>query len=109
MGSPDFASPTLKILIESDHEVVAVVTKPDRPRGRGQEMQPTPIKQVALRAGLEVLEPEKADQPEFIQKARELRPDVIIVVAYGQILKRELLDLPKLFCMNLVSCYCKFF
>lgn len=101
IGTPEYAVPSLKTLISSEHEVVAVVTQPDRPKGRGRSIQQPPIKKIAIESRLKILQPEKAGEPEFIRKVRALLPDLIIVAAYGQILKQELLDIPKWFCMNL--------
>lgn len=101
MGTPDFALPTLRALHASPHEIQAVVTQPDRPKGRGRVLQASPIKQYAAANGLQVLQPEKASAPEFIDRLRALQPDLIIVIAYGQILKEPLLQVPKYFCMNI--------
>ncbi len=103
MGTPAFALPTLANLESSQHEIVSVVTQPDRPRGRGREVSFSPVKAFAVEKGLPVLQPEKARAPEFIDKIRALEPDLIVVVAYGQILKQALLDIPRHFCMNLHS------
>ena len=103
MGTPDFAVSTLNKLIESEHEVIAVVTQPDRPRGRGREVTPSPVKQVAMDSGIPVLQPEKAKSPEFIESFKKLAPDITVVVAFGQILKKEVLDTPNHFSMNLHS------
>ncbi|PIQ96784.1 MAG: methionyl-tRNA formyltransferase [Nitrospinae bacterium CG11_big_fil_rev_8_21_14_0_20_56_8] len=103
MGTPEFALPTLDRLASSRHEVLAVVTQPDRPRGRGQEVSPPPVKQLALERGIPVLQPEKASRPEFIEEIRKLNPDLIVVAAYGQILKREFLEIPRIFCVNVHS------
>jgi len=100
MGTPDFSIPTLKALHQSDHELQAVVTQPDRPRGRGREMLPPPVKQYALQHGLPVHQPEKASVPEFVETLEQLAPDLIVVVAYGQILKENFLAVPRHFCMN---------
>ena len=101
MGTPDFAVPTLRALHASRHTIAAVVTQPDRPKGRGQEMQPSPVKQFALEHGLKVLQPLKASAPESVEQLAALHPDMIVVIAYGQILKAGLLNLPKHFCMNI--------
>ena len=101
MGTSNFSVPVLKALIDSEYELIAVVTQPDRPKGRGQVVQAPPVKKVALQTGLRVLQPEKTGQLELIQEFRGLRLDMMVVVAYGQILNRELLDVPKRFCMNL--------
>ena len=103
MGTPEFAVPTLKKLVESPHRILAVVTQPDRPSGRGRELQPPPVKRFAEEVGIDVLQPEKASGPENLEALRRLEPDLIIVVAFGQILREELLAIPKHFCMNLHS------
>ena len=94
MGTPEFAVPALKALIEHSHEVVAVITQPDRPKGRGKKIVPSPVKRVALAYGLEVLQPEKASAPQFCEIIREKRPDLLVVVAFGQILKKNSLTFP---------------
>ncbi len=99
-GTPDFAVPTLKLLYEANHEMVGVVTQPDRPKGRGRTLQPSPVKQFALEKGLEIFQPEKASNPEFITDLYQLRTDMFVVVAYGQILRETVLEIPKWFCMN---------
>lgn len=101
MGTPDFALPTLRALHQSPHEIQAVVTQPDRPKGRGRELQASPIKQYAVANGLPVVQPEKAGDSEFIDRLRALQPDLIVVIAYGQILKEKLLQVPQYFCMNI--------
>jgi methionyl-tRNA formyltransferase len=101
MGTPEFAVPTLKALHRTGHEICAVVTQPDRPKGRGRELQASPVKLFALEAGLEIHQPEKASAPDCVEILRGLRPDLIVVAAYGQILKPDLLGLPRHFCMNL--------
>ena len=95
LGSPAFALPTLQALIDSPHEVVAVVTQPDRPAGRGHAPAPPPVKQLALDHGLNVMQPERVSEPEPVAALRALEPDVAIVAAYGQILRQRFLDLPK--------------
>jgi len=95
-GSPGFAIPSLERLIRSDHRVVGVVTREDKPSGRGRKVQPTPIKARALETGLEILQPARADDPGFLARVRSLSPDISVVVAYGKILKKEALDLPPL-------------
>lgn len=101
MGTPEFAVPTLSALHASRHTVAAVVTQPDRPKGRGQEMQAPPVKRFAVEHGLPVLQPAKASAPEFVAELADLKPDLIVVIAYGQILKDNLLSLPEHFCMNI--------
>lgn len=93
--------PSLRALIESPVEVAAVVTNPDKPAGRGMELRPSPVKEEALRAGLEVLQPRRAREPELEERLRELAPDVGVVVAYGSILPGSLLEVPRLGFVNL--------
>lgn len=100
MGTPDFAVPTLAALLESRHEVVGVVTQPDRPKGRSGKPQPSPVKEKALEADVPVLQPEKVKDPAFLPELEKLVPDVIVVVAFGQILPESVLNLPKYGCMN---------
>ena len=102
MGTPDFALPSLQQLYESDHHVLAVVTQPDRPKGRDRKLAPPPVKQFAIEHGLPVLQP-GAITPDLIKTLEDLEPDLIIVVAFGQILKKDLLALPRHFCINLHS------
>ena len=82
MGTPDFAVPSLAILIEAGYEVVAVVTAPDRPAGRGRSLQPSPIKIYAVEQDIPVLQPEKLRDPEFIGRLEALKPDLMVVVAF---------------------------
>lgn len=100
MGTPDFAVPTLAALLESRHEVVGIVTQPDRPKGRSGKLQPSPVKEKALEADVPVLQPEKVKDPAFLPELEKLVPDVIVVVAFGQILPESVLNLPKYGCMN---------
>jgi methionyl-tRNA formyltransferase len=102
MGTPEFAVPSLEALAKR-FEVVGVYTQPDKPVGRGQELRPTPIKAKALELGIPVFQPLKLSLPGEFEKLQELRPDVIVVVAYGQILRRNVLDLPPLGCVNVHS------
>ena len=85
MGTPDFAVGTLEALVKSEHEVVAVVTQPDKPKGRGKAMQPTPVKEVALRENIPVLQPKKVREPEVVEELSKLNADVIVVVRDGMI------------------------
>ncbi|MEK7845565.1 MAG: methionyl-tRNA formyltransferase [Nitrospinota bacterium] len=101
MGTPDFAVSTLEGLIKSNHKIIAVVTRPDRPKGRGREILPSPVKVVAEDNKIEVLQPEKVREPDFVKKLREYRPDCIVVVAFGQILPKDILSLPRYGCINL--------
>lgn len=100
MGTPEFACPTLRTLIERGEQVVAVVTQPDRPKGRGQQTLPPPVKVVAEEHGIPVLQPVKVRLPESIEEIRALEPDLIVVIAFGQILPKALLDIPKYGCIN---------
>jgi methionyl-tRNA formyltransferase len=100
MGTPDFACPTLQHLIENEENVVAVVTQPDRPKGRGQKLMPPPVKELAERIGIPVYQPLKVRHPDFVEIIRELKPDVIVVVAFGQILPKALLEIPPHGCIN---------
>ena len=93
MGTPDFAVPALQALI-AQHQVIAVVTQPDRPAGRGKQVQMSPVKQTALAGGVPVFQPEKLRHPDSIAALREWRADVYVVAAFGQILPKAVLDLP---------------
>lgn len=101
MGTPDFAQESLKCLYESKYNVIGVVTNPDKPKGRGMKMVASPVKEYALEKGLKVYQPEKVRKnEEFINEIKSLNPDLIIVVAYGKILPKEILDIPSLGCIN---------
>lgn len=100
MGTPDFSVGTLEAIVSAGHEVACVVTQPDKPRGRGKELQPTPVKQAALQHGLRVYQPRKVRAPEAVEKIRSYEPDVIVVVAFGQIIPQEILDIPRYGCIN---------
>ena len=106
MGSPEFAVPSLEALVSAGEKhtpaflVVGVVTQPDRPAGRGHDLMPPAVKMAALRLGLPVLQPEKLRLPEAMQQLQAWSPDLIIVAAFGQILRPEVLDLPKYGCLN---------
>lgn len=95
MGTPDFAVPSLKSLYDSEYSIELVITQKDRRRGRGKKVKYTPVKESALELGLEVYQPENINSKESIEKIKEINPDFIVVVAYGQILKSEILDIPK--------------
>jgi len=95
MGSPAFALPTLEALLATGHELVAVVTQPDRPAGRGRAPQAPAVKVAALEHGLRLLQPENVSAPDSVEALRALEPDVFVVAAYGQILRQRLLDVPK--------------
>jgi methionyl-tRNA formyltransferase len=98
-GNPEFALPSLEALLAGPHEVAAVVTSPDKPQGRGREVQPMPVKQRALTAGVRVLQPESLSDPTFLERLRDLAPEALVVVAF-RILPRELLALPRRGCFN---------
>ena len=100
MGTPDFAVDTLQTLIQSEHEVIGVVTQPDKPKGRSGKMQFSPVKEVALEHGISVYQPQRVRDEAFLQEVRKMCPDVIVVVAFGQILSKELLVTPKYGCLN---------
>jgi methionyl-tRNA formyltransferase len=100
MGTPDFAVPSLKALLNSPDEVVAVVTQPDRPRGRGRVLTPSPVKVEAQAASIPVLQPEKIRDEDFAEQLRKLDSDIIVVVAYGRILPKHIIELPPLGTIN---------
>lgn len=99
MGTPDFSVPTLQAVIDH-HDVIAVVTQPDKPKGRGKAMAFPPVKEKAMEYGIPVYQPVKARDPEFVKILKDLAPDVIVVVAFGQILPKEILEIPKYGCIN---------
>ncbi|MDO4648811.1 MAG: methionyl-tRNA formyltransferase [Eubacteriales bacterium] len=101
MGTPDFAVPPLTRLVEEGYQVVGVVTQPDKPKGRGKTLLPTPVKEEALRHNLPVYQPVKVREPEFFKVLEELAPDVIVVAAFGQIIPKSILDLPRGGCLNI--------
>lgn len=100
MGTPEFAVPSLRMLLEEGYEVAAVVTQPDRPKGRKRELTPPPVKAFALEHGLPVLQPERMRSDEAIRAVADYQPDLIITAAYGQILPKAVLELPPLGCIN---------
>ena len=100
MGTPEFACPTLRTLIARGENLVAVVTQPDRPKGRGQKLLPPPVKELALQHGIPVIQPPKVRDLAFIETLLDLKPDLIVVVAFGQILPKALLDIPPKGCIN---------
>ena len=100
MGTPQFAVPILEALIKSGEEILAVVTQPDKPAGRGKKLTPPPVKVLAEKHGLPVLQPSKIKDAAFLASLRELSPDVIVVAAYGKILPKEVLEIPKFGCIN---------
>lgn len=101
MGTPDFSVPTLERLTASKHSVIAVVTQPDKPKGRGKEVRMTPVKECALKHGIPVYQPVKARDKAFVEEMRALNPDVMVVIAFGQILPGELLKVPAYGCVNI--------
>jgi methionyl-tRNA formyltransferase len=100
MGTPDFAVPCLQTLLDNKHQVVGVITQPDRAKGRGNKLTPPPVKVLAEKYDIPVFQPEKVKTPEFVEKLRELAPEVIVVVAFGQILSQAILDIPTKGCIN---------
>ena len=101
MGTPDFAEKSLEDVYNAGHEILAVVTNPDRPKGRGMKMVASPVKEFAVSKNLKIYQPEKVRKNvEFIEEIKKLEPDVICVVAYGKILPKEILEIPKLGCIN---------
>lgn len=100
MGTPDFSVPVLSALAESEHMVAAVVTQPDRPKGRGKGVAMSPVKEKALEYEIPVLQPRKVRDPAFVEELKSYEPDVCVVVAFGQILSREVLAVPRYGCIN---------
>lgn len=100
MGTPDFAVATLEAVVNAGHEVLMVVTQPDRAKGRGKKMMFTPVKEKALEYGLTVVQPQRVREEQFIGKLEELNPDVIVVVAFGQLLPESILSIPRFGCIN---------
>ena len=101
MGTPDFAEESLKALYNAKHNIIAVVTNPDKPKGRGMKMVSSEVKQFAESKSIKVYQPLKIkNNLEFINDIKELNPDIICVVAYGKILPKEILEIPKLGCIN---------
>lgn len=101
MGTPEFSVPTLKALVEAGHEVVGAVTQPDKPRDRGKEVQMTPVKLQAMEYQIPVYQPVKVREEDFVQALKDLGADVFVVIAFGQILPKAVLDLPRLGCVNI--------
>ena len=96
MGTPEFAVPTLKALHHSSHSIMAVITQADKPKGRGQKLSVSPVKQYALESNLPILQPKTVNEPEFIESLKKNRPDIVIVVAFGQILSENFLKIPRI-------------
>lgn len=101
MGTPDFAVGALEAVIAAGHEVVLVVTQPDKPKGRGKAMQYTPVKECALAHGLEVFQPNKIKESANVDYLKSFQADIFVVAAFGQILSKEILDMPKYGCINI--------
>ena len=100
MGTPDFSVPVLEALVKAGHQVEAVVTQPDKPKGRGKAVLMTPVKEKAMELGIPVYQPVKVREPEFVEVLKELKPDVMVVVAFGQLLPKTVLDIPPYGCVN---------
>ncbi|MDS1029859.1 methionyl-tRNA formyltransferase [Bacillota bacterium LX-D] len=100
MGTSSFAVPCLKALVHTEYEIITVVTQPDRPKGRGNQVYPSPVKELCLELGLPVFQPDKVKNPENVAYLKKLAPELIVVVAYGQILSSEILSLPTLGSIN---------
>jgi len=100
MGTPEFAVPSLEALHNSGHKISLVITQKDKPKGRGKKLLPTPVKEKALELGLEVYQPDSVNSQESIERLKEINPDCIVVVAFGQILKKDVLNIAKYGCLN---------
>lgn len=100
MGTPDFAVNTLEAIVKAGHEVALVVTQPDKAKGRGKKLQFTPVKEKALEYNLEVAQPEKVREESFMERLENIKPDIIVVVAFGQILPERILNIPPYGCIN---------
>ena len=100
MGTPDFAVPCLQAIIDEGHEVLAVVTQPDKPKGRGKKMSMPPVKELALKYDIKVYQPQRVKTDEFVNILKDINPDIMVVVAFGQILSKDILDIPKYGCIN---------
>src|SRR6266700_4031875 len=101
MGTPDFAVPPLRALLAAPtFDVVGVVTQPDRPAGRGNTIQQSPVKQAALAANIPVIQPQKLRTPDAFEQLQAWQPDLVVVAAFGQILRQQVLDLPRYGCIN---------
>jgi len=100
LGTPQFAVPSLRALLAAGEDVLAVITQPDRPRGRGQKVSPSPVKELALAHGLKILQPVRLKDPEFVATLRDLAPELMIVTAYGRILTHEMLAVPSVGFLN---------
>lgn len=101
MGTPDFSVPALQALVKAGHEILAVITQPDKPKGRGKEVQMTPVKEKALEYQIPVYQPVKAKDPEFVKFLGDMAPDAMVVAAFGQLLPKSILDIPRYGCVNI--------
>lgn len=101
MGTPDFSVPALEALVHAGHQIVGVVTQPDKPKGRGKAILETPVKEKALELGIPVYQPVRAREDAFVRILRDLNPDAIIVIAFGQMLPTSILDIPRYGCINI--------
>ena len=101
MGTPDFAVPPLAAMVNAGFDVVGVVTQPDKPKGRGKALMPTPVKEEALKYNIPIFQPEKVRAQEFVDVLTEINPDIIVVAAFGQIIPKVILELPKFGCINI--------
>src|SRR5450631_1808702 len=100
LGTPMFAVPTLERIVDAGHRVVAVFTQPDRPKGRGGQLNQSPVKDAALRLGLPVHQPERIRRPEVLEQLKQMNPDAMVVVGYGQIIPQAIIDIPRLGIIN---------
>jgi methionyl-tRNA formyltransferase len=100
LGTPAFAVPTLQRIVGAGHRVAAVFTQPDRPKGRGGQLNASPVKEAALRLGVPVHQPERIRRPEVVEQLREMKPDAMVVVGYGQIIPQSIIDIPRRGIMN---------
>lgn len=100
MGTPEFAVPSLRVLLENNHDVIAVITQPDKPKGRGHKLAAPPVKELAVSKGIAVYQPKRIKDREFVDILKALAPDIIVVVAFGQLLSKEILDIPHFGCIN---------
>ena len=101
MGTPDFSVPALKAIIQAGHEVVAVITQPDKPKGRGKSVQFSPVKECAVQYEIPVFQPTKIKEEDNVSILKEYQADLFVVAAFGQILSKEILDMPKYGCINI--------
>lgn len=101
MGTPDFAAGALRALLQAGHEITAVVTQPDKPKGRSKELMASPVKECALEHGIPVLQPKRIKTPEAVEELKQYEADIYVVAAFGQILSQEILDIPSYGCLNI--------